>query len=124
MNTPALCPLCTCPLEHREHNDTHAYVCDECPFVGLEYSNGNDYKNLEEILKLNRTQNLNNDTNMHPNNTIMWVGLPEHEYPSGMYRVPYEYRDAQGTGFSSRVFDTLEDADEFYNEMVSDGCAS
>lgn len=52
-DTPPLtkCPLCTYPLEHKQHNDTHAYVCDQCPFVGFEYWNAQDIENLKEIIK-------------------------------------------------------------------------
>jgi hypothetical protein len=60
---------------------------------------------------------------MHDDNKIMWVGLPE-KFDNGMYYVPYEYHDERGTGFSRRIFDDFDQAENFYNDMIADGCAS
>jgi hypothetical protein len=61
------CPLCTRgELEHKEartsliegfnffqdgDRPTHAYICDECPFIGFEYHNPNDIEALKRIIK-------------------------------------------------------------------------
>jgi rubrerythrin len=48
----AQCPLCNAgKLEHRAHNGTYAYVCEECPFVGFEYYSEKNYTDLRAMIK-------------------------------------------------------------------------
>lgn len=42
------CPLCGERLIHEEHNGTHIYYCEPCPFIGFEYV---DHKDLENLTK-------------------------------------------------------------------------
>ena len=42
------CPLCGDRLIHEEHNGTHIYYCEPCPFIGFEYV---DHKDLENLTK-------------------------------------------------------------------------
>lgn len=42
------CPLCGDRLIHEEHNGTHIYYCEPCPFIGFEYA---DHKDLENLTK-------------------------------------------------------------------------
>lgn len=53
------CPLCNSELEYRRkkargsyiQTDTHAWFCNECPFIGFEYCNDNNYKDLKKLIK-------------------------------------------------------------------------
>lgn len=49
-----MCPLCDYPLSHVKLGDiddpTHAYFCDECPFVGIEYYNQGNIDDLHKHL--------------------------------------------------------------------------
>lgn len=45
-----VCPLCFCDAVHEEVNGTHIYVCQECPFVGMEFINDKDAQNLFDRL--------------------------------------------------------------------------
>ena len=57
------CPMCTGKLEHREterldakNKDksvsmTHAYICENCPFLGLEYIDNTDLIGLKKLIK-------------------------------------------------------------------------
>lgn len=44
------CPLCGANVPHEEVMHTHVWRCKECPFVGFEYYNDNDVKNVGEAL--------------------------------------------------------------------------
>lgn len=49
--TITMCPMCAMgELEYR-HNNVHYWVCSDCPFVGFEYYNKEDTKNLSKALK-------------------------------------------------------------------------
>lgn len=48
------CPLCLSgDLNHEQVGETHIYICDECPFVGLEFVLNEDVDNLSKRLKQN-----------------------------------------------------------------------
>lgn len=46
-----LCPLCGNRLIHEEHNGTHIYYCESCPFIGFEYVDHKELENLTKWLK-------------------------------------------------------------------------
>ncbi len=31
------CPLCGSQAEHKQVESTHIWVCDSCPFIGMEF---------------------------------------------------------------------------------------
>lgn len=47
------CPMCSAVMEHHHQGDTHIYVCEACPFLGLEYFNLPNATDLTDYL--NRT---------------------------------------------------------------------
>lgn len=44
------CPMCETALEHRKQGDTHIYICECCPFLGLEYFNIPNLTDLQEYI--------------------------------------------------------------------------
>jgi hypothetical protein len=47
------CPMCGEIMEYKKQGDTHIYICEACPFLGLEYFN---LPNANDLLEyLNRT---------------------------------------------------------------------
>jgi ssDNA-binding Zn-finger/Zn-ribbon topoisomerase 1 len=50
MDNIAKCPLCHVELEYKKINNTHVYVCEECPFVGFEFYFDEDMENLKAYL--------------------------------------------------------------------------
>lgn len=47
-----VCPLCEEEhITHKEYNGTHIYICEDCPFIGLEYIDVKDAENLLDFLK-------------------------------------------------------------------------
>ena len=48
------CPLCCADsMSYKSWLGTHLYICDECPFLSMEYYNDNDITNLQDYLKFN-----------------------------------------------------------------------
>lgn len=55
----AICPLCLHgKLDHRirkhnlaNRNDTHVYVCPECPFIGFEFIDRGNISDLYKLIK-------------------------------------------------------------------------
>jgi len=47
------CGMCGEEMEHIHQRDTHIYVCEACPFLGLEYFNLPNLTDLQEFI--NRT---------------------------------------------------------------------
>lgn len=47
------CPMCGSDMEHKHQGDTHIYVCETCPFLGLEYFNIPNLSDLTDYI--NRT---------------------------------------------------------------------
>lgn len=54
------CPLCDAKAIHRSikresypmiQKETHAYFCEDCPFIGLEYIDDEDIENLKILIK-------------------------------------------------------------------------
>lgn len=44
------CPLCEGDMEYRLENNTHIWVCIDCPCVTLEYYEPKDINNLEKAI--------------------------------------------------------------------------
>lgn len=44
------CPSCEEKMEYKEKNDTHVWICPDCPFIVFEYYNKGDIDNLYQIL--------------------------------------------------------------------------
>ncbi len=44
------CPLCEGVATHEEINGTHMWVCECCPFVGMEYVKAQDAVNVKHRL--------------------------------------------------------------------------
>lgn len=48
------CPLCgSNEVSHEQVGETHIYVCDPCPFVGFEFHNEGNLKDLTTRLTQN-----------------------------------------------------------------------
>jgi len=44
------CPLCGAIMAWGYSNNTHAWICEECPAILFEYYNKQDLKNLKNII--------------------------------------------------------------------------
>lgn len=46
-----ICPMCEgCCMEHIEYKNTHIYICEMCPFMGVEIVEKKDYENMIDWL--------------------------------------------------------------------------
>lgn len=46
------CPLCENLIQYQRVNlETHAWICEECPFVGFEYYSPDDSNNMYDKLE-------------------------------------------------------------------------
>ena len=45
-----ICPMCETGMEHKKEGNTHIYICEACPFLGLEYMNVDNLKDLTEYI--------------------------------------------------------------------------
>lgn len=60
------CPLCNSEdIHYTVKGKTFIYTCEECPFVGFEYIDAENLKDLNEYLK----RGVSNDTLMYRNDT-------------------------------------------------------
>ena len=50
-NKKAICPLCNELLKHHPTRMTHLWTCPACPFVGFEFYDEENLKDLKSYLK-------------------------------------------------------------------------
>lgn len=58
MNEKTTCPLCNGEMRYKKHNNTHIWVCEECPNVMFEYYDNENIADLSEFLTNDKKKEL------------------------------------------------------------------